>query len=557
MCEQKLEASKNAKQTMKKITLSPFLFICISVHAQFSQVWQTDRNLVSPHEYSFMKIVGNTLYVHPRGGDPIQSAQAFTLEGNENWYMEHSQFNIEESWSFGEVYSVAINSNGDAFGVGKQNAAPYAGRYIYKTNNLGQLEYAEEYFTSTFSSDLNDVKLSADESVMYAFGDKYIVTTNSPHLYKINPIDGAIIDEQEALGAFVFPKKFVLDNVDNIYLNASNVDTLKFMSFDNNLNFRWSDLIEVAGFTGNGEFQTMLYPNGDVLFSTIMNNFLDINDQRLFLARYTSDGDQLWQRIFTMNDYGIANRLPKDIVLDDSGRVYFYFEMRDETVSGPSMPEESNQNDQPERSVILGIRPEIFTFDAQGELIYHFMYPGVSETEYREYPNRIIVDESGYLIGSSSGAEPFGGISLFLLSPEGIMQSELRTEYVVGAKIAGMLYAGNNVFFTHGNGKGLDEGDESKNMVARYSYDYSTGFHTLAASNHIEVFPNPSNSAVTTMISGLNPSFSLQIFSADGRLIYEDSKISSSAYRLNTSVMKKGVYIIKNGNNQSRLLLTN
>jgi hypothetical protein len=541
---------------MKKITLSSFLFICISVHAQFNQVWQTDRNLLNPHENSLMKIVGNTLYVHPMGGDPIQSAQAFTLEGTENWYMEHSQFNIEESWNFGEVYSIAINSNGDAFGVGKQNAAPYAGRYIYKTNNLGQLEYAEEYFTSTFSSDLNDVKLSADESVMYAFGDKYIVATNSPHLYKIDPLNGAIIDEQEALGAFVFPKKFILDNVDNIYLNASNVDTLKFMSFDSNLDIRWTDLIEVAGFIGNGEFQTLLYPNGDVLFSTIMNNSLDINDQKLFLARYSSDGNQLWQRIFTMNDFGISNRLPKDIVLDDSGHVYFYFEVRNET-NFSGMSEESNQNDPLERSVILGVRPEIFTFDAQGELIYHFLYPGVSEIEYREYPNRIIVDENGYLIGSSSGAEPFGGVSLFLLSPEGVMQSELRTEYVVGAKIAGMLYAGNNVFYTHGSGKGLEKGDESKNMVARYSYDYSTGFHTLAAINHIEVFPNPSNSDVTTMISGLNPAFPLQIFSADGRLISEDSEISSSTYRLNTSVIKKGVYIIKNGNNQSRLLLTN
>ena len=542
---------------MKKITLSSFLFICVSVHAQFNQVWQTERNLVYTNEYSFMKIVGNTLYVHPRGGDPIQSAQAFTLEGTENWYMEHSQFNIEESWNFGEVYSIAINSNGDAFGVGEQNAAPYSGRYVYKTNSLGQLEYAEEYFTPTGSSDFNDVKFSADESVIYAFGDKYVVTTNSPHLYKINPVNGSIIDEQEALGAFVFPKKFVLDNADNIYINASNVDTLKFMSFDNNLNFRWTDFISVNGFIGNGEFQTLLYSNGDVLFSTIMNNSLDINDQRLFLARYSSDGNQIWQQIFTMNDFGISNRLPKDIVLDESGHVYFYFEMRNETDFGPSMPEESNQNAQLERSVNLGIRPEIFTFDAQGEFIYHFMYPGVSEIEYREYPNRIIVDESGYLIGSSSGAEPFGGISLFLLSPEGIMQSELRTEFFVGAKIAGMLYAGNKVFYTHGSGKGIENGDEPKNMVARYSYDYLTGFQTLAASKQIEVFPNPSNSDVATMISGLNPAFPLQIFSADGRLISEDSKISSTTFHLNTSAMKKGLYIIKNGNQHSRLLLAN
>lgn len=542
---------------MKKITLSSFLFLCISVHAQFNQVWQTDRNLAFPHEYSFMKIVGNTLYVHPTGGEPFQSAQSFTLDGAENWYMEHSQFNIEEPWTFADVTSIAINSNGDAFGVGEQNAAPYAGRYVYKTNNLGQLEYAEEYFTSSFSSDFSDVKLSADESVLYAFGDKYIVTTNSPHLYKINPVNGAIIDEQEALGAFVFPKKFVLDNADNIYLNASNVDTLKFMSFDNNLNFRWSDFIDVTGFIGNGEIQTLLYPNGDVLFSTIMYNSLDINNQRLFLARYSSDGNQIWQRIFTMNDFGIASRLPKDIVLDASGHVFFYFEMRNETDIGPAMFGESNQNDQSERSVNLGIRPEIFSFDAQGELVYHFMYPGVSETEYREYPNRIIVDESGYLIGSSSGAEPFGGISLFLLSPEGTIQSELRTEFLVGAKIAGMLYAGNKVFYTHRTGRGIENGDESKNMVARYSYDYLTGFHNLANSNQIQVFPNPSNSDVTTTISGLNPAFPLQIFSADGRLISEDSKISSATFQLNTSAMKKGLYIIKNGNRHSRLLLAN
>ena len=115
---------------MKKITLSSFLFLCISVHAQFNQVWQTDRNLAFPHEYSFMKIVGNTLYVHPKGGEPFQSAQSFTLDGAENWYMEHSQFNIEEPWTFADVTSIAINSNGDAFGVGEQNAAPYAGRYV-------------------------------------------------------------------------------------------------------------------------------------------------------------------------------------------------------------------------------------------------------------------------------------------------------------------------------------------------------------------------------------------------------------------------------------------
>jgi hypothetical protein len=64
------------------------------------------------------------------------------------------------------------------------------------------------------------------------------------------------------------------------------------------------------------------------------------------------------------------------------------------------------------------------------------------------------------LIGSSSGAESFGVISLFLLSPVGIMQSELLTEFLVGAIIVRMLYTDNKVFYTHGSGIDIENGNE-------------------------------------------------------------------------------------------------
>lgn len=543
---------------MKTILITIITFICSAVHGQFNQAWQTDRNYVLQHEYSCMRIVDNTLYVHPQNGGYFQSAQAFNLDGNEIWYMEHDQTFINESWNSAELSTVVISSNGGAFGVGKQNATPYAGRYLFKTSNTGQLEYAEEYFTSSFSGEFNDVKLSADESVLYVYGEKYSSTINTiaPHLFKINPSNGEIIAEQEALNAFALPKKITLDDINNIYLNASNTDTLKFMSFDNNLNFRWLNSIEVEGFSANTEFQTMLYANGDVLFSTVIKNYSDDNDQRLFLARYSSTGNQIWQNTFNMNEFGIAKRFPKDIVLDETGKVYFYLEMVDETDSGPAIPVQEDQNDRSEGSTNLGRRPEVFSFNADGELIYHFMYPGVSEIEYREYPNRIIVDENGYLIGSSSGEFPFGGISLFLLSPQGNMISELRTEFQEGANIAGMLYAGDKVFYTHGTGTGIQEGDVPQNMVARYSYDYATGFQTEQINSRIELFPNPSNKDEKMMISNLNPLFPLQIYAIDGRLIQVERNISTN-FELNTSNLQRGIYILKNENRQTKFILSN
>jgi hypothetical protein len=324
--------------------MKPFLFsillISTTANAQFNQIWQTDHDyFTSSPTKTFMRIADNDLYVHPQN---IHSAQSVTLGGVENWFMSHNQFGACADCFEAVAEAVAIASNGDAYGVGTQSAAPYDGRYIYKVNRLGELQYAEEYFTSTFASEFNDVKLSADESMLYVFGLKYAseYATIAPYLFKVDPTNGNIVDEAVAgIFAWAFPKRMVLDNDDNIYLNGSNVAMLRFTSFDSDLNLRWTDSLAIPEFIGNGEMPTQLYSNGDALFSSILQNFTDEFNQRLFLTRYTPEGTQIWQQTVDLSEFGIAIRKFKDMVLDANGNVYYYFEQGVGELSGPTAPE--------------------------------------------------------------------------------------------------------------------------------------------------------------------------------------------------------------------------
>jgi hypothetical protein len=58
------------------------------------------------------------------------------------------------------------------------------------------------------------------------------------------------------------------------------------------------------------------------------------------------------------------------------------------------------------------------------------------------------------------------------------------------------------------------------------------------------------------MISGLSSAFPLQIYSVDGRLIQDERNISED-FELNTSNLQQGIYILKNGNRQTKFILSN
>lgn len=544
---------------MKSLTLAALLFSA-ALSAQFNQTWLAERDFSFGFNDSYMRIVNNNLLIHPTifEGSSVQSAQSITLDGTENWYMEHSQFDACANCGLASVDAVAISSTGDFYGVGFQPSSPYGGRYIFKTTSNGALDYAEEYFTSSFSGEFNDVKLSANETVLYVFGDMYssVYNTIAPHLYKIDPQTGAITDEALAAPyAWVFPKKMALDGSDNIYINASNVDTLRFSSFNSNLEFRWTDFIAVPGYLGSGEVATNVYSNGDVLFSTVMQNYNDNTDQRLSLVRYSADGTQLWQQLINMNDYGSANRLYRDLVMADDGSVYFYFVRAVGQGGGGGMPEQEIINDvRGGKGGPVSRRPEVFAFDATGQFKYHFVYQGMSEEVYTEYPNRIIVDENGYLIGSSDGDAPYSGVSLFLVTPQGTLNSELRLELNEGATINGMLYAGNNVFYTHGIGADPEQSEGTKWMTARYTYDYVTGIHAVKESA-LALFPNPALAGQSITVNGLDTAAPLQVFSADGRLVWQAGKLNAESQMLNTSTLGSGLYLLKNGHQQLRFLV--
>jgi hypothetical protein len=540
--------------------MKPFLFsillISTTANAQFNQIWQTDHDYFtgSPTK-TFMRIADNDLYVHPQN---IHSAQSVTLGGVENWFMSHNQFGACADCFEAAAEAVAIASNGDAYGVGTQSAAPYDGRYIYKVNSLGELQYAEEYFTSTFASEFNDVKLSADESMLYVFGLKYAseYATIAPYLFKVDPTNGNIVDEAVAgIFAWAFPKRMVLDNDDNIYLNGSNVAMLRFTSFDSNLDLRWTDSLAIPEFIGNGEMPTQLYSNGDALFSSILQNFTDVFNQRLFLTRYTPEGTQIWQQTVDLSEFGIAIRKFKDMVLDANGNVYFYFEQGVGELSGPTAPEVEQGGDiRGGKGNQFNIRPEVFSFDPNGQLRYHFVYPGMSSDIYFENPNQIIVDENGYLIGSSDGSEPYTGISYFLVSPTGNLESEIRLPQTDQAFNAGLIYAGNKVFYAHSIGENSDLLNGTKWSVARYTYDYITGFQ-VQAEMPFTVYPNPSLSG-SIQVSGIHTDEPLSIFSADGKLIWSLAIVNSQVEQINTADFSPGIYVLKNGSQQLRFVIT-
>ncbi len=544
---------------MKAITLLA-LFISSFSSAQFNQTWMHDRIHNTAIEDSYMRIVENTIYIHPKVNESccVQPAQSISTDGVENWYMVHDQINACTNCGLQGVESVDISSTGDAYGVGFQPSSPYGGRYIYKTDNQGQLMYAEEYFTTTFSGEFNDVKLSADESLLFVFGEKYAAEFNTivPHLFKINPDNGQILSEvQIAPYGWVFPKKMEVDAFDNIYLNASNVDTMRFSSFNSNLELRWTDFVVFPGYVGSGRIETFIYANGDVLFSTELNN--SENSKRLFLTRYSSSGSIIWQQTINFIDYSDADRIFRDAILDPLGNVYYYYAHISGGFVGPTINPEDEQVDalRNESNFESSTKPEVFSIDPQGQVRYHYIYPGVGNEIYAEYPKRIIADENGYLIGSSVGDQLFPGVAHFLLTPQGELQSEIRLNLNPGATIYGMVYEGNKVFYTHGAGTRPEQTEELKWLTARYQYDYTTGFHALETSK-LAIYPNPVGSHEWLNISGLEKGYPVQLFSANGKLVSNLSSTSSDILQLNTNTFSEGLYLLKNGRNQIRFVVT-
>lgn len=534
-----------------RVTCLFLLFAGPKMFAQFNQTWMQERELIGGFNDTYMRVVGDNVLVHTTlfEGSSSQAAQSISTDGVETWFMTHSQVGACTNCISAGVESVAISSTGDAYGVGFQPSAPYGGRYVYKTNAAGNLEYAEEYFTSTFSGEFNDVRLSNDESTLFVFGDKYEPTYNTivPHLFKINPSNGSIIQEAHvAPFGWAFPRRMVLDAADNVYLNASNVDTLRFSSYTSNLEFRWTDTVLFPEYAGSGEIPSLRFDNGDILFSTAMYNYLSNlpADKKLYLARYTGTGNRIWEHTLSFADYGDADRIFRDVTMDAQGNVYYYFSRIVSDNIGGIASEQAADPERGGKGGSLTARPEVFSFSPTGNFRYHYVHPFSGDIEYSEFAERLIADENGYLVASTRSEMPNAGMAFFLLSPTGNLEAELRYNQAVGSRVNGMVYAGNRTFYAQGISNDPDQIEPAQWYTAKFSYDYVTGLSEASGKQTHIVYPNPVEAGMPIRVQGLNASEPAQVLGADGRVWATFHPSSNAEFEIETAQLPAGMYVV-------------
>ncbi|HOY49301.1 MAG TPA: T9SS type A sorting domain-containing protein [Flavobacteriales bacterium] len=541
---------------MKKVVFLLLIFPSVLL-AQINQIWHTDRPYSFSFNDSYMRIVNSDIYTHSSifEGGSWQSAQSITTDGIENWYMEHDQFQACTNCGNAGVESVAIASNGDAYGVGFQPSSPYGGRYVYKTDAGGNLIYAEEYFTSTFSGEFNDVKLSNDETKLFVFGEMYAEAYNTivPHLFKLNAATGAI--ENTVMTApigWTGVKSLGVDAGDNLYMNSSDLDTLNYSSWDSDFNLRWYRQIPVAGYQGSGQVQTLFYSNGDVLFVTFLNNYNTNDDRRLHLARYTTTGDLIWQTTHLLEDQDIYGYLYRDVALDVNGNVDIFFAKTKFVGTGGGFGGEDFGGKGGETQ----IRPAIYKFNSAGVYQWNYVFEGNSGVEFSsEYPARMVVDENGYVIGSSFGnSSGYAGISLFIINPQGLLETSLFQNGSIYSAIKGMVYEGNRTFYTHGIGAIEGTFTADRWTLARYHYDYTTGVKAVSNEGFI-VFPNPVKNSHTINIKGLKMNDRIEIRDIQGRLIKEISHSGVTIETIDITGISQGIYYVKAGISSQKLII--
>jgi hypothetical protein len=527
------------------------------LQAQINQVWHTDRPFSFSINDSYMRIVNNNIYTHSSifEGGSWQSAQSMTTDGQEDWYMEHEQFNACNNCGNAGVESVAIASNGDAYGVGFQPSSPYGGRYVYKTDAGGNLIYAEEYFTSTFSGEFNDVKLSNDETKLFVFGEMYAESYNTivPHLFKLDAATGSI--ENTVMTApigWTWSKSIGIDAGDNLYMNSSDLDTLNFSSWDPDLNLRWYKQIPVIGYQGSGQIQTLFYTNGDVLFITFLNNYNTNDDQRLHLVRYNTAGDLIWQTTHILENQDIYGYLYRDIALDINGNVDIYLNRSKFVGTGGEFGGEGFGGKGGETQ----IRPAIYKFNSSGAYQWNYVFEGSSGVEFSsEYPARLVVDENGYAIASSFGnSSGYGGVSIFIINPQGLLETSLFQNGTLYSALNGMVYEGNRTFYTHGIGANDSSFTANRWTLARYHYDYTTGINQVSNSD-FSIYPNPAVGNNLVNLAGLKRNELVEIRDTEGRLISSVVTQDSQVLSLDLSGIAAGMYLVKAGSICKKLIL--
>jgi hypothetical protein len=540
---------------MNRLFLVFLLCYSINLNSQIVEVWKESRPYGVYFDFSEMRIVGSNIYIHSitELANSFQYAQSITTDGEENWFTIHDQFDECFDCGFASVEEVVINSSGEAFAVGQQNAFPYSGRYYSKTSASGEIDFANEFLTNPWASGFEGVCLSADESFLFASGYQYTQEVDGlgTHLYKLS-LDGQIIESPFLGEQFASINKFISNSSDHVFCNISDTDTLKYACFDSDLQLSWTRSIPVPGYTStSGYIKPLIFSNGDILFVDYMYLIDNNSITKLHLTRISPSGDIVWESMRDMANADQYQFFNKDFKIDALDNVFCYFVRRFTTGGGGGIAEEILQTilSRGGKGGESQIRPALLKFNGQGDYQWTYIEPGNTDIEFSTvYPGHVITDEEGYsIISCYESAFETGGVTYIILRPSGIVETSIYIDDLNEGFGNEMVYGGNRTFYSHTLGLNPENSNESHWVVARYQYDISTNIASIESGNDFVLYPNPASDFVTIKSNQEIGSHLFKITDITGRTVREFSTDKSSKTIVTIEGLSAGMYLVSNG----------
>lgn len=540
---------------MNRFLLLFLLCSALDLNSQIVEVWKESRPYGVYFDYSEMKIVGSNVIIHSitELANSHQYTQSISTDGNENWFSIHDQFNECFDCGFASVEDVAINSLGESFAVGQQNAFPFSGRYFSKTSASGEIVFANEFLTNPWASGFEGVCLSADESYLFASGYQFAAELNGlgVHLYKLS-LDGQILESRLLGGQFANIHRLATNSANQVFANVSDIDTLKFACFNSDLELNWIASIPKIGYGSNSRKSSpMFFNNGDILFIDYLYNYESNSDTKIHLTRINQSGDIIWEVQRDLGGVDQYNYQPVDFELDALGNVFCYFSRRFTTSGGGIAEEIQNEFARGGKGGETQVRPALLKFNDQGEYQWTYVESGQSVVEFSDVvPGNVIADENGYSIISAFESQfESGGVTYTVLKPSGSVETSIYIDDLDEGSGNDLIYGGNRTFYSHTLGRNQDNLNEGIWVVARYQYDISTGIDQTSKVFDFRVFPNPANEYVLVEAEMNSEQGYYTLTDVSGRLISKTLIDNSGKTLIPLQGISPGVYLLSNGVN--------
>jgi hypothetical protein len=540
---------------MKRILPFLMVLITISLNSQIIQNWRQYRPYLLYFDYSHMAIQGSNVYIHSLAdlANTSQYAQSITTDGDENWFLTHDQLNLCNECGFASIEESVLSSNGELYAVGQQNAFPFSGRYYSKIDNSGQLVFGNEFITNPWSSGFYGLKLSNDESFLFVSGYEFFAgfETLAPFLYKMST-DGEIVSSRMIGEDFYTLEKFLVNSSNQIFANVSTNDTLRFASFDSELELRWKTEILLPGYGAYGGSQpSYFFSNGDVLYVTLADNINDNNDQLLLLTRINAEGDVVWHTSKSLIESSGYRFLGIDFYVDPLDNIYAYF-ARILNTNGGGIGIDSSLAPQMARGGKGGetqIRPALLKFNSAGDFQWTYIDNADDPIEFSTvYPGNVVADEEGYSIITSTKRVDFEDVMNYrIIKPNGSSEEHLYVSFAAESSGKGLVYGGNRTFYSHTIGKDPENESQGTWTVTKYHYDITTGFDKKNQESSIKAYPIPSSDFVTITFDANSANSNIRIYDVTGRMVKDSRADKSGSSTISIAELNPGIYFVSIG----------